>query len=320
MKEYGGFIEFEYFHGCLYHPQALALNSGRHALEYLLRAKGLRKIYLPRFLCSSVADTCKKVGTEVAYYSINRQFLPEFSPTCAPGEAMYVVNYYGQLSDEQLLALQASHGNLIVDNAQAFFRKPLPGTDTLYTCRKFFGVADGGYLYSDGRLPLELEQDVSCQRMEFLMGRLEKTANEYYSAYAENNRHFASQPIKRMSRLTQNILQGLDYDRIANQRMENFARLHKAFRQINRLSLSVPEGAFMYPLYVENGERIRKALQQKKIYIPTLWPDVFALCEESSPEYDMARNILPLPVDQRYDSEDMNTLIQEVTQCINYEN
>ena len=84
--------------------------------------------------------------------------------------------------------------------------------------------------------------------------------------------------------------------------------------QMNKLNLSVPDGAFMYPLYIENGAEVRKQLQAKKIFIPILWPAVFNLCEENELEYDMAKNILPIPVDQRYGIEDMKYIAREI-QC-----
>lgn len=66
----------------------------------------------------------------------------------------------------------------------------------------------------------------------------------------------------------------------------------------------------MYPLYIENGAKIRKKLQKEKIYIPTLWADVLAHCKQSELEYDMAQNILPLPLDQRYTLENMEYMIK----------
>ncbi len=317
MKEYGGYIELEYNHGPVYHPGAVALNSGRHALVCLLAAKGLKKLYIPKFLCRSVPDTCRSLGVEVEFYSVDRMFHPVFSHVCQGKEALYVVNYYGQLSNAYLTQLQQRHGNLIVDHAQDFFREPLPGVDTLYTCRKFFGVADGGYLYTDAAVPEDLEQDISYDRMTFLMGRLEKTASEFYGQYSANNRRFAQEPVKRMSRLTENLLRGIDYQRVKDTRTQNFAALHRALQEQNPLKLTVPDGAFMYPLYHPNGAELRRKLQQKKIYIPTLWPDVFELCKEDETEYDMANNILPLPVDQRYGIMDMRILVNEVTKCIN---
>ena len=53
-----------------------------------------------------------------------------------------------------------------------------------------------------------------------------------------------------------------------------------------------------------------------KIYIPTLWPDVFGICTENELEYDMAKNILPVSVDQRYDVNDMKYIVEEICKCL----
>ncbi len=73
-----------------------------------------------------------------------------------------------------------------------------------------------------------------------------------------------------MSRLTENLLHGIDYDIVAKERQENFDFLDAEFRDINELNLKSVYGAFMYPLLIQNGSEIRKVLQKEKIYIPTL--------------------------------------------------
>lgn len=103
---------------------------------------------------------------------------------------------------------------------------------------------------------------------------------------------------------------------VREKRTRNFRYLHDRLQANNKLSLSVPDGAFMYPLYIENGAEVRKQLQAKKIFIPTLWPAVFNLCRENELEYDLARNILPLPIDQRYGIEDMENIISQVMRCL----
>ncbi len=312
MKEYGGYIEFESFRGAEYHENALALNSGRHCVEYLIRAKDIQKLYLPYFLCDSVAALCRKLGTAVEHYRISPSFEPLFDQTLGEGEWLYVVNYYGQLSEERLRALKQKHGRVIADYAQDFFRKPLEGVDTCYTCRKFFGVADGGYLYTDARLAAPLPPSYSYDKMTFLMGRFERTAEEFYAENVANNRRFAAEPLGAMSALTQNLMRGVDYERVRQTRTENFAFLHERLEAQNRLSLRVPAGAYMYPLYVENGAALRKVLQAKKIYIPTLWSSVLELCRAGDMEYELAQNILPLPVDQRYGPEDMQAILTNI--------
>ena len=57
-------------------------------------------------------------------------------------------------------------------------------------------------------------------------------------------------------------------------------------------------------------------MHTNRIYIHELWLDVFDVCDENDLEYDMARNILPLPVGQRYGEEEMNYLVDKVIQLI----
>ncbi len=314
-KEYGGYIELESFNGNEYHSNAIALNCGRNCLYQLIISRKIQKIFLPYFCCGSVLQPCKKLNIQIEYYHIGPNLKPIFSKTLSQNEWLYIVNLYGQLTNSEISMFKQQFINIIVDNAHAFFQYPVIGVDTLYTCRKFFGVADGAYLYANVRD--EFEKDFSYNRMHFLLGRYEKGAREFYKEYIKNNRMFADEPIKSMSKLTHNLLKGIDYEKVRRVRTENFKHLHGVFSNINKLRLMIPEGAFMYPLYIKQGDVFRKKLQAKNIYIPTLWPDVFNLCTKNDIEYDMANNILPLPVDQRYIKEDIDYIIEEVQKCLN---
>lgn len=305
MKEYGGYIELESNCGPMLHEDAVALNCGRNALEYLCEAKKIKKLYLPYFLCSSVPNLCKKVGIAYSYYHIDKDFKPLFQQKLDDDEWLYVVNFYGQLDNDYLQDLKQTYSHIIVDNAQSFFQLPVEGVDTLYTCRKYFGVSDGAFLYTDTLLDREIPRDESFERMHFLLGRYERSANEFYGEYVANNKLFAAEPVKKMSRLTENLLRGINYDTVAQKRQENFDYLNAALENVNELKLKSVSGAFMYPLLIKNGAAIRKALQKDKIYIPTLWPNVMEECEPNSLEYRYAADILPIPIDQRYDKEDM---------------
>lgn len=222
----------------------------------------------------------------------------------------YVVNYYGQLTNEMIVEWKEECERIVVDNAQAYFQTPVAGVDTLYTCRKFFGVSDGAMLYTDQYIDEKLSQDESFERMRFLLGRFERTAGEFYQENVENNERFSNEPIKIMSKLTENLLHAIDYKSVCQRRTENFKLLNDAFADWNRLELIIPNGAFMYPLYINEGSKIRKALQEQGIFVPTLWPDVMKRCSSEDLEYDMADNILPLPIDQRYGEHEM-VIIQE---------
>lgn len=311
LEEYGGYIELDTFTLPMLHEKAIKLNCGRNALAYLLEAKNIRSIYMPDFLCSSCNKVLKKYQVNVHHYSISEDFKPE-RLSLEHDDWLYIVNFYGQLSNEYISKLKFLYPNLIIDNAQSYFQMPVPGVDTLYTCRKFFGVADGALLYTDKHLGKELPFDESYERMHFLLGRFERSASEFYSEYSANNSHFDDEPVKIMSKLTNNILHGIDYENIKKIRTNNFEHYHKKLCDINRLKLKIPEGAFSYPLWIKNGTAIRKILQQQKIYIPTLWPSVFENCSDDRLEYDLAANILPLPCDQRYGDDDIEYIISKI--------
>lgn len=318
MKEYGGYIELEDFHGSILHEDAVALNCGRNALAYICDAKKIKKVYLPYFLCSSVPNLCEKIGVAYSYYHIDSDFKPLFQQNLCDDEWLYVVNFYGQLDNDYLHSLKLTYGRIIVDNAQSYFQLPVESVDTLYTCRKYFGVADGAFLYTDTLLDREIPRDESFNRMHFLLGRFERSADEFYGEYVANNKLFATEPVKKMSRLTENLLRGIDYEEVAQKRQENFDYLNAVLENINELKLKSIYGAFMYPLLVKDGAAIRKIMQKEKIYIPALWPNVMEECDPRSLEYRYAADILPIPVDQRYDKADMKCLA-EVIECVSSE-
>ncbi len=314
MKEIGGYIELDNYHLPMLHEDAIALNCGRNCLAYLFMSRGIKKLKVPYFICNSVFDICDREKVEKRFYHIGSDFKPS-DVTLEPDEWLYIVNFYGQLSNDEINAIVKRFGRVIIDQANDYFASHLPGTDTFYTCRKWFGVADGAFLYTDKTLPDDFPTDESFDRMRFLLGRYERTAAEFYGEYSANNKYFATEPIKKMSKLTCNLLHGIDYEYVKSRRMKNFMYLQEKFEDVNQLKLT--PATFMYPLLVENGAIIRKKLQEKKIYIPTLWPTVLEATEPDSLEHRMAENILPLPVDQRYTTEDMQYMVQEVIKCIN---
>ena len=315
MKEYGGYIELDTYRLPMLHEGAVALNCGRNCLAYLIETKHIKKMLIPYFMCDSVFDLCKKYDIVISFYHIDESFKP-VDITLGADEWLYVMNYYGQLTEKYLQELKRKYKRVIIDNAQAYFDMPIENTDTLYTCRKYFGVTDGAFLYTDCISKTEFPRDESFDRMRFLLGRYERTAAEFYGEYTANNDVFDNEPIKRMSKLTTNLLHGIDYDFVKQRRSENFRLYHKELNGMNQLTLREVEGAFAYPLLIENGSAIRKALQKKKIYIPTLWPNVINEMPKDSLEYRFARDILPLPCDQRYSNDDILYIIQELKQYV----
>lgn len=312
MKEIGGYLQLDQLINNPYHKNLIELNTARNALIYLVKAKKIKKVYIPYFLCDSIANMLKKYQVEYEYYYINKDFMPIFNQELYENEYLYIVNYYGQIIDDKIKNIKEKYRFSIIDNTQAFFQKPIPGIDTIYSCRKFFGVPDGAYLYTNTILEEQLEDDKSSNRMKHILGRFEGEASDYYDDSRNNDAYFKELPLKKMSKLTRNILGAIDYKDVRLCRNGNFNFLHERLNTKNLLNIIIPDGAFAYPYYVKDGIKIRRKLAEKKIYIPTLWPNVLRYNNESSIEYDYAANILPLPCDQRYRLNDMKMIIDNL--------
>ena len=313
-KEIGGYLELERFTGPMLHEKALALSSGRACLSYLIEQRKIRKIALPDFNCDIVEAVCRAHEVEIRFYPVGADLRPKTLQT-EEDEWFYLVNFYGQLSPDELQGIAAHVPRLIVDNAQAYFDLPLKGVDTLYTCRKFLGVPDGGFLYTEAP-EKTLPADESRERMGFVLGRFERPAGEYFAAAAQNNDDLSMEP-KSMSELTKNLLHAVDYDRVKTKRTENYRLLHEGLGSVNCLNLRVTEGAYAYPLMLPEGQKIRKKLIKQKIFVPMLWPNVPEQQPADSEACRLAEQILPLPCDQRYGAEEMAFIIKAVRDCLN---
>lgn len=311
MREIGGFLELEKNQGREFHENCIALNSGRNCLRYLIRARPIKKIWLPKLLCSAISDICKEEKVEIFYYSIDERLRPVL-PDILDGGWLYLINYYGQYNVEEIESVGRKYRNVIIDNAQAFYTRAIEGLDTIYTCRKFFGVPDGGYLYTTCEYIKKMPRDESHERIGFLAGRFERSAHDFYAAYRENEKKIDTLSLKSMSQITHNLLCGIDYTDEARIREDNFKHLHYCLKNKNLLKVEVPEGPYMYPFLVENGAMLRKRLLKEKIYIPLLWPNVIQDLNPIDIEYKLADNILPLPCDQRYTIKDMDYIVEKI--------
>jgi hypothetical protein len=309
MREMGGYLQLDRGVKPAYHKGAVALNSARNAVAYLKMAKTIKKLYLPYYLCASVFETCEREGIEYEFYHVDSKFLPVFDKELKDGEYLYVVNYFGQVSKKEIIKLKKRFNNIIVDNVQAFYEKAIKGIDTIYSCRKFFGVPDGAYLACDLK-GVQLEEDFSAERMKHVLGMVEgKTASANYKDFQQNEELIDKLPLRSMSKLTETILSTIDYKLIEKKRFENWKVLEKALKDKNKLELTTTKGPYCYPFYCENGAKKRKELAALGIFVPTLWPNVleYVGCDL---EKDYVKNILPLPCDQRYTKEDMKMLVK----------
>ncbi len=314
MKPIGGYFSLELPFHEEYHKEALRLNTGRNCMEYILRARKYCKVFIPYYTCDVVLEPFRKLGVSYEYYSVNIHLELAKDIQLGEDEALLYTNYYG-LKQRYVEKLAQQYGNqLIVDNTQAFYAKPIAGIDTFYTCRKFFGVPDGAYLYTEKLLENEFEQDVSWDRMSFLTKRIDLGAESGYADFRELSASLVDQPIKLMSNLTLRLMQSIDYEVAAEQRRKNYQQLHHELEKSNLIRLPLEDDAvpMVYP-YMTDREGLREHLIRNKIFVARYWPNVLECTMPVDFDYQLAYQMQPLPIDQRYGENDMEKIIS----CIN---
>lgn len=310
-KSIGGYFELELPQGSEYHSAAIALNTGRNCLEYILRARGYRRIYLPYYSCEVLLEPFNKLGVEYTFYHINERLELDEEIQLQNGDALLYINYFG-LKQEHVERLAAKYGHrLIVDNTQAFFAQPIEGIDTFYSCRKFYGVADGAYLYCDKPLDQELEQDQSWDWMGYLLKRIDVSTESAYQDFCGHEEQLKGNPIKAMSALTRRIMASIDYQQVAQRRRDNYRMLDEALKDKNQISLPLTDTAvpMVYP-FCTDDVTLRSKLISNKVYVAQYWPNVLDWCEADSTDNLLTQHLLPLPIDQRYGTEEMQRIIE----------
>lgn len=317
-KEIGGYFQLEEMGKGEYYQELYRVNLGRTALLWLAESRRIQKLVLPYFLCDSVSEVCGEAGIGTEFYHLNEQLEPVYEETnLKEGEFLYLVNYYGQLTDQKIIEYKNRYRNLIVDHTHAFFQRPLKGVDTLYSVRKFWGVTDGAYLSTDAELTGNKPEDFSAERMLHVLGRYEKDAGTYYQTMRNNAASYHGMEIRRMSRLTRNLLGAIDYEKAAYVREQNYQSLKNLLPSENPFTGVSPRGPFAYPYYHKNGRELRKWLAKRKIFVPTYWNNVLEEQDPASLEYQWAADILPLPCDHRYGREEMEYIAASIKEWEN---
>lgn len=311
----GGYFSLELNEKQSYHKgkKLISLNTARNCLEYILEANDFKLVYIPYFTCEVILEPFKKLNIDYKFYSIDKKLEPFFNfDSLGEGEAFLYTNYFG-IKDSYINKLSTLGINLIIDNAQSYFSLPINGIDTFYSARKFVGVSDGAYLFTDKHIKRKLEKDKSFVRMDHLLKRIDIGAEQGYASFSENDQNLMRQPIKRMSKLTERILNSVNYEDVKSKRLENFRFLHQYLKKSNKFifDLNINQIPMVYPYWTKDLT-LKKRLHESRIYCATYWPNIQKWCKPESLEYRLMDEVVYLPIDQRYGKVEMQLIINVI--------
>jgi hypothetical protein len=117
-----------------------------------------------------------------------------------------------------------------------------------------------------------------------------------------------------MSKLTEKILGSLDYAFIQSKRRSNYQILNNVLAVSNELKLELSADAtpMIYP-YMQR-EALKRKLIDNKIFVATYWSNVLEWCSNNDWESQVTKEMVAIPIDQRYDSKDMKRIVTVIEQ------
>ena len=314
----GGYFELEMplpRHGI--HAGARRYQSARAALAALLQAGRPGRIWMPNYVCDAVPAAARGAGIDCVFYSLDDRWMPDAATSPTSGDWLLYVNYFGIL-DAKVDGVISRFGaeRVIIDNSQALFSRPRECLASVYSPRKFVGIPDGGLLLTALDVPPPgLEDSASPARCTHLLKRLCGEPENGYADFKAAEATLEDTEPRRMSRLTERMLEAIDFEQVRVRRNANFHVLHELLGKSNRLDFDPApvDGPLCYPLLPARPHPdMRAELYGRRILVATYWPEALGRVAASSLEAALTRNCLPLPCDQRYSEADMRKIAAAV--------
>lgn len=314
-KTYGGYLPLELRKGSDYFSSlpAMRFNCANAAIDHILSVTGIKKIYVPYYMCPNICGNFDSKDIQVIYYHIGEDLLP----ACTEFESdacVYVTDYFGIMGNKADKLIESLSGQYVIaDLCHSFYHKPLLKENVfcIYSARKFFGVPDGAYLINPGIASdyEAISDNYSSDYSAYLIKSLEHGTDYSYSEKKQADK-IIKQNKGRMSVLSRKILCSVDYEEVKAVRKQNALLYDEAFRNINRIHMEEGSSPYMYPLYA--GKDIRSCLVNEKVFTPTLWSQLLSDSFKGTAEYSLTTETVFLPVDQRYDKDDISNVISIV--------
>lgn len=327
------------------------LSTGRSAESLALdtiseRNPNIRKVSLiPPFTCSTVIEPFLNHGYKVISYSIDSALninVDKFREILIASEAQVVLfhRYFGfdtMKGFEEIINEFLPKGVVFIeDKIQCLYSgfHSLPVDYIIGSMRKWAGLPDGGFVVCKTGVfknkptdyDKELEQlklEASFAKYEYLhknLGKKKHFLNLFRKAEQQLNLEASYYQI---SPASVTIQQNLEVPVLKKKRRENYNRLYEGLRDFDIIQIQTPElTKSEVPLYFVMSLKKRSELQNHlrlhDIYAPIIWPKLEEcprICNEAQNIYD---KVLCLPVDQRYNVNDMDRIINCIEEYINH--
>lgn len=312
--------------------------SGRVALYQILKSIKLTtfKVWLPEWLCGSMIDAVRRAGLFYKFYPLGpdlkmdvRSFVDQNKPI-SENDVIVMVNYFGMVdierTIEQLRSLKVE-SVIIEDDVQALFsfldEKPHAANYRFTSLRKTIACPDGGPVKTNRQMPIVNGRNTFAAyklKGAILKGAAEDCSQDdaYLTLFEKGEKLIENNYDSAMSYESACILARTDLEEVATKRRTNALYLVNGLRSLGIepiLPIKENQVPLFVPILIDNRDEVRAELRRNGIFCPVHWPlredmSHLPLCNT------MAARELSLVIDQRYNLEDMQCIIQVLKDAI----
>lgn len=320
-REIGGYMGFDLnnLNQFPYH-NSRKYNSARSAFLDLLQNLKVESIWMPKFICDTMLKPLEILKINIKFYDLDINFYPQIPSKLEKNDYLLYVNYFGicTQNQEKLMGLYPCD-KIIFDHSQAFFVEPFEGVHTIYSPRKFFAVADGGLLVTEKDIkPVDAsnQEDELIEQYKHLFIRSISCAQQGYMQFQKAEAMLNDCIPKKISPISELILNNINYLNVKERRLNNFKYLHSILGKYNLLKFKVEEveSPLTYPFMFKKS--LTADLIDANIFIPTYWKDALKRIKKSSFEYQLVGQTTHFICDQRYSFKDMQYQIEKIQEYL----
>ena len=306
-------------------PHQAAFANARSALAALLRQRGVRRAWLPAYVCGAVAEAAAAAGMQACYYRVSLALEPDcaaLEAKLSPGDAVLIVAYFGRPPHDAWRGLMARRPEalFIEDRAQALDSGAASLAETIiYSPRKLLGVADGGLLFSRSPLPaasgaaddgLWAPQDARSADPDGL------SPQQWRPLFIAAEESLQARDTATTTR-TLAALRSTGIGPIAQARRANWRSLADALGPWALWPETATAFApLAFPILTADAAHAVAALAERRIWAPRHWASLPSDPVAFPEAHRLAGACVSLPLDQRYGPAEMRCIIEAVTACV----
>ncbi|MDD5334866.1 MAG: hypothetical protein PHS32_14120 [Rhodoferax sp.] len=316
-------------------PQETWLDTGRSALAVIARhlahtAEG-STVWLPAYCCESIVAPFLRKSLHVRFYSVGER-LNRIDADPSRGDTLLFIHYFGCRNRTALHRIEEFRSAsicVIEDCVQAVLTTGIGthGDHALTSLRKLLPQPDGAMLASRETIAINAdaadEEFVSAR----VVGKLQRGAaarpEAFLPLFERSESRLADDVPRTMSWISQQLLGRTDLPMVAARRTANFATLRQGLADIApRIGivpllpgLDVGEVPLGFPVVVGEGRRdaLRAHLAGWGIFCPIHWDLAHLAGAVFAEERALSASMLTLPIDQRYDENDMSIILASLS-------